>query len=64
MSGLLLTSLGEIRKIGERHVSGVKQTRGGTTDLLRRADALTSLISRPPRRCAPFSAAAVVMGCF
>jgi methyl-accepting chemotaxis protein len=43
----LLTSVEEIRKITDRNASGVKQTRGGTDDLLRRAQALTALVERP-----------------
>ena len=39
-SAALLASVGEIRQITDRNASGVKQTRGGTDDLLRRAQAL------------------------
>jgi methyl-accepting chemotaxis protein len=50
VSGSLLTSLEEIRHITERNASGVRRTRGGTDDLLRRAGALTALVSRPSQR--------------
>ena len=50
VSGSLLTALGEIRQITERNASGVKRTRGGTDDLLRRAQALAALVDRPARR--------------
>jgi methyl-accepting chemotaxis protein len=50
VSGSLITALGEIRRITERNASGVKQTRGGTDDLVRRADALAALVARPTRR--------------
>ncbi len=39
VSGSLLRSVAEIRQITDRNASGVKQTRGGTDDLLRRAQA-------------------------
>jgi methyl-accepting chemotaxis protein len=50
VSGSLLTALGEIRQITERNVSGVKRTRGGTEDLLLRANELTALVDRAGRR--------------
>jgi methyl-accepting chemotaxis protein len=43
----LLTSVSEIRQITDRNAAGVKQTRGGTDDLLRRAQALITLVDRP-----------------
>jgi methyl-accepting chemotaxis protein len=43
----LLTSIGEIRRITDRNASGVKQTRGGTDDLMRRTQALLNLMERP-----------------
>ena len=43
----LLSSMGEIRKITVRNAFGVKQTRGGTDDLMRRAQALVNLMKRP-----------------
>jgi methyl-accepting chemotaxis protein len=43
----LLTALGEIRRITDRNASGVKQTRGGTDDLRRHAQALLNLMDRP-----------------
>ena len=46
----LLTSLREIRQITDRNASGVKQTRGGTDDLLRRAQALVTMVARPAER--------------
>ena len=33
----------------DRNASGVKQTRGGTDDLLRRARALATLVEEPKR---------------
>jgi methyl-accepting chemotaxis protein len=50
VSASLLTALGEIRQITDRNASGVKKTRGGTDDLVRRAAALTALVGRPSRR--------------
>ena len=38
----LLTSVTEIRAVTDRNAGGVKQTRGGTDDLLRRARALVA----------------------
>jgi methyl-accepting chemotaxis protein len=43
----LLSSIGEVRKITDRNASGVKQTRGGTDDLMRHAQALVNLMKRP-----------------
>ena len=43
----LLTSVAEIRRITDRNAAGVKQTRGGTDDLLKRAQALTAIVERP-----------------
>jgi methyl-accepting chemotaxis protein len=43
----LLVSIGEIRQITDRNAAGVKQTRGGTDDLRRRAQALAALVDRP-----------------
>jgi methyl-accepting chemotaxis protein len=43
----LLTSMGEIRRITDRNASGVKQTRGGTDELMRRTKALLNLVQRP-----------------
>ncbi len=43
----LLASVTEIREITDRNATGVKQTRGGTDDLLRRAQALVTLVKRP-----------------
>ena len=47
VSSSLLHSVSEIRQITDRNASGVKETRGGTDDLLRRAQALTALVERP-----------------
>ena len=47
VSSSLLRSVGEIRQITDRNAEGVKQTRGGTADLLRRAQALIALTERP-----------------
>ncbi len=48
----LVGSIGEIRQITDRNAAGVKQTRGGTDDLRRRAQALAALVDRPasPRK--------------
>ena len=43
----LVRSVGEIRQITDRNATGVKETRGGTEDLLRRAQALMALMNRP-----------------
>ena len=43
----LVRSVGEVRQITDRNASGVKETRGGTEDLLRRAKALTALVQQP-----------------
>jgi len=43
----LLGSVAEIRQITDRNAAGVKQTRGGTDDLRRRAQALAALVDRP-----------------
>jgi hypothetical protein len=37
----------EVRQITDRNAAGVKQTRGGTDDLRRRAEALAALVDRP-----------------
>jgi methyl-accepting chemotaxis protein len=50
VSSSLVESLAEIRRIAERNASGVKQARGGTDDLVRRADAFASLVKAPTRR--------------
>jgi methyl-accepting chemotaxis protein len=50
VSGSLLAVLGEIRQTTERNASGVRKTRGGTDDLVRRAGALTALVGRPTGR--------------
>jgi methyl-accepting chemotaxis protein len=50
VSASLLTSLGEVRQITDRNASGVKRTRGGTDDLVRRANALVALVERPASR--------------
>jgi methyl-accepting chemotaxis protein len=43
VSTALLDSLRQIREITDRNAHGVKETRGGTDDLLERAEALISL---------------------
>jgi methyl-accepting chemotaxis protein len=50
MAAALLGSLKEIRLITERNAGGVKRTRSGTDDLMRRAAALTALSSKPSTR--------------
>jgi methyl-accepting chemotaxis protein len=47
VSSSLLRSVSEIRQITDRNANGVKETRGGTDDLLRRAQALVALVERP-----------------
>ena len=42
----LVRSVGEIRQITDRNANGVKETRGGTEDVLRRAQALLALMDR------------------
>jgi len=49
----LLVSVGEIRQITDRNAAGVKQTRGGTDDLRRRAQALAALVERPAQARKP-----------
>jgi methyl-accepting chemotaxis protein len=49
VSAALLRSVGEVREITNRNATGVKQTRGGTDDLLRRAQALTAMVERPAK---------------
>ena len=43
----LLRSVSDIRQITDRNASGVKETRGGTDELLRRAQALTRIVQQP-----------------
>lgn len=43
VSSQLLATLKDIREITDRNAHGVKETRGGTDDLLQRASALVSL---------------------
>jgi methyl-accepting chemotaxis protein len=43
----LVVSVNEVRRITDRNAAGVKQTRGGTDDLRRRAQALAALVDRP-----------------
>jgi methyl-accepting chemotaxis protein len=43
----LLATVSEIRQITDRNSVGVKQTRGGTDDLRRRAQALAALVEQP-----------------
>ena len=40
----LVTQLDDIRVITDRNAAGVKQTRGGTVDLLRQAETLTGIM--------------------
>jgi len=47
VSAALLRSVGQIREIADRNAVGVKQTRGGTEDLLRRTEALMAIVRRP-----------------
>src|SRR6185295_1342557 len=50
VAGSLLTTLAEIRRITERNASGVRNARGGTDGLVRRADRLAALVAPPARR--------------
>ena len=43
----LLASAAEVRQITDRKVAGVQQTRNGTDDLMRRAQALAALVAQP-----------------
>ena len=38
------SQLADVRRITERNAEGVKQTRGGTAELLKHAEALTGLM--------------------
>jgi methyl-accepting chemotaxis protein len=49
VASALLTALSDVRQITDRNAAGVKRTRGGTDDLLRRATALVALVERPKR---------------
>jgi methyl-accepting chemotaxis protein len=49
-AAVLLGSVSEIRQITDRNAAGVKQTRGGTDDLRRRAQALAALVEQPSPR--------------
>jgi methyl-accepting chemotaxis protein len=40
----VLSEIGELRRIADRNVSGAKQTRVSTADLLRQAQALTGVM--------------------
>ena len=51
----LLVSMNEVRRITDRNAAGVKQTRGGTDDLRRRAQALAALVDRPTQARKPNS---------
>jgi len=45
----LLTALTDVRRITDRTTAGVRRARGGTDDLLRRANALVALVEGPRR---------------
>ena len=47
-SSRVLDQLGAIRQITDRTARGVKETRGGTADLLRHAEALTATLAAAP----------------
>ena len=49
VSQALLRSVDEIRQITNRNADGVKETRGGTADVLRRAQGLMAMVGRPAR---------------
>jgi len=51
----LLTQLRDVRAVVERNARGVQDTRGGTSDLLRHAEALAGVLD--PRRRTPDRAA-------
>jgi len=40
----LVSQLADIRRITERNADGMRQTRGGTADLLKQAELLTGLV--------------------
>ena len=46
LSGKLVISLGEAREITERTARGVKQTKGGSAELLKRAQDLAGMFER------------------
>ena len=47
VSGKLIASIGEVREITDRNIRGVRQTKGSSADLLRRAQDLASMFERP-----------------
>ena len=45
MAARLLAQLDDVKRITDRNTAGVKQTRGGTADLLRQAETLTGIMN-------------------
>ena len=50
VSGMLLQDMAEIRRITDQNVNGVRQTRTSTADLLKYAEALTSMMNGQTER--------------
>ena len=50
MAGRLLDQLRDIRQITDRNARDVKETKGGTSDLLRHAEELTGMIESTAAR--------------
>ena len=65
----LLASLRQIREVTDRNVHGARETRGGTTDLLERAESLLALAAgarsreASRQRCAPSGPWPLGIGC-
>ena len=49
----LVTQLADIRRITERNAEGVRQTRGGTADLMRQAETLAGIMGGVAGPAAP-----------
>ena len=49
-AGTVLQELTELRRITDRNAAGVRQTREGTTDLVRSAQALTAMVDKLPTK--------------
>ena len=50
VSASIISALGDIRQVTERNAGGVRRTRGGTKDLLKRTAALTARVAPPSAR--------------
>ena len=49
-AGAALEDLAELRRITDRNADGVRQTREGTADLVRAAQALTAMVDTLPTK--------------